>query len=209
MSDLNQTSTEAVSEETAKRTISTARLERIREAKNLSVVDFFKAILSYEVANPSADFQESITKFGEAYGKNIAGGSSKKSEDYNTIAYLISNGHYPIKGSLSKIQSSRKYDEPNIYLVAIQQATGTIAKTTINMVNLKNITVEINGVFIGAIDSRQFPDIPLRSEEVQIVSQVTEDIPVSSDQTTDSVEEDDDDSEDFAAKSIFETEEIL
>jgi hypothetical protein len=110
---------------------------------------------------------------------------------------------------LSKIQSSRKYDEPNIYLVAIQQTTGTIAKTTINMVNLNNITVEINGVFIGTIDSRNFPDIPLRSEEVQIVSQASEDSPVPVGQGVDSAEEDDDDSEDFSAKSIFETEEVL
>jgi len=208
MIESNQTNQEAVQEEAAKRTISTARLERIREAKNLSVVDFFKAMLSYEVANPSNDFQESITKFGETYGKNVSGGS-KKNQDYDTISYLVSNGHYPIKGSLSKIQSSRKYDEPNIYLVAIQQTTGTIAKTTINMVNLNNITVEINGVFIGTIDSRNFPDIPLRSEEVQIVSQVSEDSHVPTDQGVDSAEEDDDDSEDFSAKSIFETEEVL
>lgn len=204
MIESNQTNQEAVKEETAKRTISTAKLERIREAKNLSVVDFFKTMLSYEVANPSADFQESITKFGETHGKNIAGGSSKKSEDYNTIAYLISNGHYPIKGSLSKIQSSRKYDEPHIYLVAIQQTTGTIAKTTINMVNLNNITVEINGVFIGAIDSRQFTDIPLRNEEIQTILKVVE--------NNDFVSDQDDDTEYFIEESDFEVgepEEIL
>lgn len=146
-----------------KRTVSTARLERIRCHLNMTVIEFFQALTKYAVENKSESFQDSLTKFSNSHSnvKSV----TKKNTDFDTIKYLVEKDIFPIKGELNKIQNSRKYKQDHVYLVLIQQSTGTVAKTTVDMVDLNNITVEVSGVLIATIDSRDFSDIVLRSTD--------------------------------------------
>lgn len=166
MSDNSNEGVGSVEQAPEKRTISTARLERIREANNMSVEEFIQSLLAYEVETPSESFQDCITKFGEKMSSLTKTPKvvTQKEPDWNklTIQHLIDFNMYPISGVLNRVQSSRKYEGDHVYSVNIEQGPGTKAQTICDLTDLTSVRIEINGVMLKVINVLEDTSIPNR-----------------------------------------------
>lgn len=115
-----------------KRTVSTSFLETLRESKNLSVLEFLKELVSYEVNAPSESFKDSLNNYADA-NKAKSKGSTKSntSVDKNklNIEYVFDNNLSPIQNcKLVRVSVSRKKEhDDNMYAVTVEYSTGTKA----------------------------------------------------------------------------------
>lgn len=167
MSEISNVENAAEEQAPEKRTISTSRLERLRESIDFTVEQFIEALLAYEVENPSESFKESLTKFGEKITTTMTKTKKSPTEkepdwDKLTVEYLVEMNLYPISGILNRMQSSRKYEGDHVYSVNIEQGPGTKAQTICDLTDLSAVRIEINGVLLKVIDVLEKTEIPNR-----------------------------------------------
>lgn len=96
--------------ETKQRTVSTSYLERIREGKNLDVINFLQSMMNYVKKNENLNdnFQEAITAYAQA-NKSSKASAKNTSKDVNIdiITEILENKHFNISG-FQEIVSIRK-----------------------------------------------------------------------------------------------------
>jgi len=138
--------------------VSTKFLETIRERENLTCAGLLEAILVFEKANPSTNFQVCLTEFANTKKKQ-GGAGTVKSNDPNKIAItaLFEAGKSPIKnGTLHRIQNSRKHKEdPNMYTATVKFNTNadgsefTKSSFYVNMTDTSNVVFTAGDAIIG------------------------------------------------------------
>lgn len=106
------------------RTVSTARLERMRTSKSLTVVSMCNAFKEISLANPNLNLQECLTEWANQNGRSSTGGS--KSDDPRRAKITSIAKTLPYGGEVKRIQSARNEDDK--YIATVELESGAKSK---------------------------------------------------------------------------------
>tara|TARA_R100000951_G_C2607583_1_gene170175 strand:+ start:299 stop:982 length:684 start_codon:yes stop_codon:yes gene_type:complete len=168
MTEFNSNTPDTVNENTPKksRTVSTAKIERIREKNNETVDQFLQTLTNFQINRSLSTFGELLTAYASSItpAKSLSKGS-KGNLDHATLQYLFDN-NMVMDGIVNKIIKSRKFKDEegsdHIFSVKLEQGPGTIGSIDADLRNLSAVRFSVSGIHIKTIDVTTVEGIPTR-----------------------------------------------